>query len=836
MTAELDASKLPEHWAEALAKRGCDQDDLGTLVADIYDKSPVTVFPERSDLFRAFHLTRLEDVRAVILGQDPYPRPKQAHGLAFSVPNGVAIPRSLKTIYTNLENDPAIQISRPHNGDLTSWAKNGVLLLNTALIVEEGGPGSHARRWKHFTDLVLQVINEECAHVAFLLWGSHAIRKATSIPINEPPHKVIRSAHPAARGKTNEERFKDCHPFSEANDFLTSHQLEPVTWDLGATEPPFVGEQRHELVERLLAEFDHVSQSGRPRWWSLEEHSGWGKTRIVQELYRRLAAERQPGAKYWPPSLLPRAPVLGNAGPWMSMRRRVYPEQVVPEHEAVPQWFWWGISCATRSGTPVQALADDLTQFVEHQVGLEQRWRQLASPKARLGAEGSAEPGEVVETAAGEVLGVAAGLANLPVPGLGVLALNAKWGVQGRRNRGLAAQGGRMVEASGRGRSDLVDELAPALERLGAAGLPIVITIEDLHLADESLVEFLARLLAAQGATVLVISTAWRGLLDKDSLPAHRLIERVQPDRVCRVLTDEAVPDLAPSERQVIVRATLPEVTAWNANLLAASFTNPLALQLACHVGWVRRAERNLTADEVAGLPPDVGGLFTQLWNELPENTREVLMVAALSTPAGISDGLGFGDARWDSSLLTAVSETEAWSGASAADQSAVLAQTSDASAWVRGVDQWLRRFHDPVQYDVAVSQAKVEYADVERRLLYDAMARAMSAGVAESPSQEMHQARLLVALASEGFLPWGQSTLAGAVTLCGWLLADPDVDSCRYVIRIVESALRSTTTEPAAGGQLLTLRAAHGSALGESGREAEAITAFEQLLTDHPA
>jgi len=234
MTVELDASKLPEHWAEALAKHGLDQDNLDTLVADIYDKSPKTVFPERSDLFRAFHLTSLEDVRVVILGQDPYPRPRQGHGLAFSVPNGVDIPRSLKTIYKNLESDPAIQFSRPDNGDLTSWAKNGVLLLNTALTVEEGDPRSHARRWKPFTDLVLQVIAEQCAHVAFILWGSPAIRQATSIPIKEPPHKVIRSAHPAAWGKTNAAPFKECHPFSEANNFLTSQTLEPVIWDLPA--------------------------------------------------------------------------------------------------------------------------------------------------------------------------------------------------------------------------------------------------------------------------------------------------------------------------------------------------------------------------------------------------------------------------------------------------------------------------------------------------------------------------------------------------------------------------------------------------------------------------
>ena len=145
---------------------------------------------------------------------------------------------------------------------------------------------------------------------------------------------------------------------------------------VGAHEPPFVGEQRRELVGRLLAEFDLVSQSGTPRWWSLEEDSGWGKTRIVHELYRRLAAERQTGAKYWPPSLLPQAPVAKDAGSLMSlmsMRKQVIPELVVPEPEAVPQWFWWGISCATRSGTPVQALAADLAQFVDHQVGLEQR-------------------------------------------------------------------------------------------------------------------------------------------------------------------------------------------------------------------------------------------------------------------------------------------------------------------------------------------------------------------------------------------------------------------------------------------------------------------------------
>ena len=224
--------------------------------------------------------------------------------------------------------------------------------------------------------------------------------------------------------------------------------VETVEMTRGAAnEPPFVGQQRQELVERLLSEFDQVCQSGTPRWCSLEERSGWGKTRIVQEFYRRLAAQRQFGAKYWPPSVLAQDPAVKNPGPAMILRKRVYPKDVVPEYGAVPQWFWWGISCATRSGTAVQALADDLSQFAQHQVGLEQRWRQLISPQAPWRTEGPAETREVIETDAGEVLGVAAGLADLPVPVLGVLALTAKWVVQVQQDPPAGAPGSSFLSA-----------------------------------------------------------------------------------------------------------------------------------------------------------------------------------------------------------------------------------------------------------------------------------------------------------------------------------------------------------------------------------------------------
>ena len=601
---------------------------------------------------------------------------------------------------------------------------------------------------------------------------------------------------------------------------------------MAAKESPFVGQERHELVNRLLAEFEKVAESGTPRWCSLEAPPGWGKTRIVQEFYRRLAAEQQPGAQYWPPSLIPEGPPAKNVGLSTSMRKRVYPEQVIPEQDAVPQWFWWGIACTTRSGTPVQALADDMTQFLQHKVGLQRRWGQLVSRMARLSARLSSKRGELVETSVGEGVGVAAGLANVAMPGLGLLVLATKWTAQGLWDLHYAGRGTTVVDAAGGGREDLVDELAPALERLGAAGLPIVITIEDLNLADESLVEMLARLLAAQDARVLVISTAWRGFLDDDSRPPHRLLERVAEDRVLRVLADEDLQDLDLREREEIVRAVLPDISAGNATLLAGHYSNPWALQLACDLGWVRRAKHDFTVDQVARLPMDIGELFKELWKQLPEDTHKALMLAALSTPTGISDSVGFLDARWDSSLLTAVSETEAWLPEIPEDTAAVMGQSSDAYAWIRVVDEWLRRFNDPHQHYVAVREAKREYDPSERLPLYKAMARRMSAAVPESPTQELHHARLLVALAMEGFLDWDPTTLAGAVTVCASLLAGPDVESRRYVVLIAENALQPSGAEPV-GIPLLNLREQYGLALAESGKAHDAITVFDQLLTD---
>jgi len=233
MTIQSEASRLPAEWSTALRRRGCDVGRIEELVASIYDgAAPGSVLPQRSDVFRAFHLTTLTDVRVVILGQDPYPRPDQkAQGLAFSVPSGVEPPRSLKAIFSNLVRDPDVDFSWPATGDLTEWARRGVLLLNTALTVQAPVPDSHRARWTDFTDAVLSLVNDESDHVVFLLWGRRAIDRGTAIPIGDA-HKVIRSAHPAARGRSREQRFKDVRHFSQANAFLTAHHPEAVNWNI----------------------------------------------------------------------------------------------------------------------------------------------------------------------------------------------------------------------------------------------------------------------------------------------------------------------------------------------------------------------------------------------------------------------------------------------------------------------------------------------------------------------------------------------------------------------------------------------------------------------------
>ncbi len=192
------------------------------------EKTKHTVYPPGSLIFNAFAHTPVEKVKAVILGQDPYHGPRQAHGLCFSVNDGVPFPPSLKNIFAELKTDIGMQM--PMSGNLTKWADEGVLLLNATLTVRAGIAGSHQKKgWENFTDAVIKKLSDQRTHIVFLLWGRYAQNKRPLInPDND--HLILTAVHPSPLSAHG--GFFGCRHFSKTNAFLLSHDLTPIDWNL----------------------------------------------------------------------------------------------------------------------------------------------------------------------------------------------------------------------------------------------------------------------------------------------------------------------------------------------------------------------------------------------------------------------------------------------------------------------------------------------------------------------------------------------------------------------------------------------------------------------------
>jgi uracil-DNA glycosylase len=216
---------LPDSWQQAL------DTDAGAVLAQAEDyasareNAGIRVYPPAAMRYRALELVPPAGVKVVILGQDPYHGAGQAMGLAFSVPRGVRVPPSLANIFKELKAD--LGIARPDHGDLTAWAAQGVLLLNTSLSVEEGRPASHANiGWEKITDALVACASKLAPAAVFMLWGNHARAKA---PLVDPTrHLVLEAAHPSP---LSARKFLGCRHFSQANAFLTKHDRNPVQWE-----------------------------------------------------------------------------------------------------------------------------------------------------------------------------------------------------------------------------------------------------------------------------------------------------------------------------------------------------------------------------------------------------------------------------------------------------------------------------------------------------------------------------------------------------------------------------------------------------------------------------
>lgn len=228
LVADGEAIKLEASWKEALHGEfnSAYMQDLKAFLKREYSQG-ATIYPRGSEFFAALNLTPIPSTKVVILGQDPYHGPGQAHGLCFSVRQDVAIPPSLLNIYKELRSDLGLPI--PEHGHLEGWARQGVLLLNSVLSVRAHLAGSHANKgWERFTDRIIAILNSQREHLVFVLWGAYAQKKGQLI--DRQRHLVLTSAHPsplsASRG------FFGSKPFSKINNYLEQHGAQPIDWNL----------------------------------------------------------------------------------------------------------------------------------------------------------------------------------------------------------------------------------------------------------------------------------------------------------------------------------------------------------------------------------------------------------------------------------------------------------------------------------------------------------------------------------------------------------------------------------------------------------------------------
>ena len=222
MREELDS------WREVTSQYDL-KDNLDSIKKKLADESLLKkqIYPKSKDIFKAFELTSFEDVKVIIVGQDPYHGPNQANGLAFSVNSDTNFPPSLLNIYKEYSSD--LSLSLPNDGDLSSWAKQGVLLLNSILTVESGHPGSHKNLgWEKFTNAIIRALSDKKKYLVFILWGAYAQSK--KVFIDSSNHHIISSPHPsplsAHRG------FFGSKPFSRCNEYLRANKIDEINWKI----------------------------------------------------------------------------------------------------------------------------------------------------------------------------------------------------------------------------------------------------------------------------------------------------------------------------------------------------------------------------------------------------------------------------------------------------------------------------------------------------------------------------------------------------------------------------------------------------------------------------
>lgn len=617
-------------------------------------------------------------------------------------------------------------------------------------------------------------------------------------------------------------------------------------------EPPFLDEARVKLVDDLLGLFDRIgSERSGPVWVSLEAVSGWGKSRIVQELYKRLARERQSAGRYWPLRMdlseaeLAVATAASANGQILIRRKRVHP-RMDREPSSLPSWFWWGISAGEENGVPSIALSRDLDQLEEHLPFLIARAKMLSSSwRERLEGPAAEVWGAAVEEARSELRSIALATAGLTVPGVGVV-LSAfehlyrhQAGVRAL-NRTIDAATVRDIPAVS---PDIVTRTVETLCSIARPSLPLVVFVDDLHNVDQLLIAVLTGLLASS-KPILLVTAGWPGVLDA---PLLKNFAGRHESQILQITQKGFAPsgfppganlaELSNEAREDIIRHYQPGVTETTSRLISEKCINPLQIELVCALPWLRRrAEANggildLTPDEIDQLPRTLDAMFQEMWEDLPQHLQQASALAVSCAPAQICAEALIPDKRWDSETVQHAFALLSPS-TTAEDIDAQLLERD----WARRSIETLRECHDQTQETVAMHARARLFSEEE-------VTRGLRAGAAFVTSHQdaphdgatsdigFHRAAFLIALQQSGYDIEPRVVTAACFDAAKYLWGEPR--EAPRMLKIANLGVSVAEAQSAVPPELLELRLAQFVSLRESGRPDESIQGARSLVSD---
>ena len=523
----------------------------------------------------------------------------------------------------------------------------------------------------------------------------------------------------------------------------------------------FVGEGRKALASGIIERLDNLTDyqgDSRACLISLEAPSGWGKTRIIQEVYKQIA-ERQP-SPYWPTSIIPE-----DEDDPVSRRKHLVPSFVdaTRDRKVLPEFFWWGLTCDMRSTNMLsRTLMEDIEQLRFHAPYLEAAW--AASKLTGLGkyatiAKAKSTLGALFEE------GTVTGLSKLAELGLGAtpfgIGLGLKLVTSGVKAAKASKDKNDMMqlgfEAHQSADENLVDETIHLFSRLAHKDLPIIICVEDIHKATSPVLELIAKLVA-RNAPILILTTTWPGEFEKITELNDLLSVGWAQERIIRMEYDKPTPKGLPEEASLsqlpakdlseIILARFPKAEDKAVNLLTDRYKNPLPLELVLNMKSLKLDYPYLELDteDVENLPETVRDLYNSLWNELPEPVQQLLALSTELMPEG--------QPEWLMSLITDATRQladEEW----AKEISEIAANDNVPHGWARVIEGWLRRFGEADQLDIARAHIKELFGKRQLRQFNEAIAGAINRFDFENSKvndvEATHKAWLAISLYDSG-------------------------------------------------------------------------------------